>query len=281
MNRHFIQGIMLLSSAFLLCDCAPAPADNTMSISQPKEDQGESAVPAVQIEEETITPTKIGAIPVPDGYHRSVAGANSFGEYLRHVTLKTDNDTVFQYDGVPKYPQDVHHAILTIDVGKRDLQQCADAVMRLRGEYLFANKRYDEIHFNFLSDGKPRYYKDHADSAHSHKSFRKYMDYIFSYANTASLKKEMRSVAVNEMQIGDVFIQRGAPFGHAVIVVDMAANSKGEKLFMIAQSFMPAQEIHILKNFTETQLSPWYSLDFGVTLSTPQWLFNATDLKRF
>ena len=188
---------------------------------------------------------------------------------------------MFQYDGKPKFPQDVHHAILKIDVGKQDLQQCADAVMRLRGEYLFANKRYDEIHFNFLRDGKPRYYKDHADGEHSYKSFRKYMDFIFSYANTASLKKELKSVEIKELQIGDVFIQQGAPYGHAVIVVDLAENSNGEKIFMVAQSYMPAQEIHILKNFTAPQLSPWYTLNFGVTLSTPEWLFNVSDLKRF
>ena len=153
--------------------------------------------------------------------------------------------------------------------------------MRLRGEYLFAQKRYDEIHFNFLRDNKPRYYKDHADSEHSHKSFRKYMDYIFSYANTASLRRELPNVSVDDMQIGDIFIQQGLPYGHAVMVVDMAENAEGKKIFMIAQSYMPAQDIHILKNFNDSNNSPWYSVDFGDSLITPQWDFYATDLKRF
>ena len=45
------------------------------------------------------------------------------------------------------------------------------------------------------------------------------------------------------MQIGDVLIQGGSP-GHAVIVVDMAENpATGEKLYLLAQSYMPAQDI--------------------------------------
>ena len=40
------------------------------------------------------------------------------------------------------------------------------------------------------------------------------------------------------MQIGDVFLKGSLP-GHCVIVVDMAENNEtGEKLFMIAQSYM-------------------------------------------
>ena len=48
---------------------------------------------------------------------------------------------------------------------------------------------------------------------------------------------------VTSMQIGDVLIQGGSP-GHAVIVVDMAENpATGEKLYLLAQSYMPAQDI--------------------------------------
>lgn len=226
-------------------------------------------------------PDSIGAISVPNGYKRNATKPNSFGSYLRSINLKTDNNTVYLYNGEPKSSQDLHHSILDIDVGKRDLQQCADAVMRLRGEYLFAQQSYNEIHFNFLSDGKPRYYRDHADDAYSHKSFRKYMNYIFAYANTASLKREMKSIVITDMEIGDVFIQQGAPYGHAVIVIDMAENASGKKMFMIAQSYMPAQDIHVLKNLQDTKSSPWYPLDFGLNLSTPQWLFSDSDLKRF
>ena len=61
------------------------------------------------------------------------------------------------------------------------------------------------------------------------------------------------------MRIGDVFIIGGSP-GHAVIVVDMAVNPEThEKVFLLAQSYMPAQQIQLLKNNNDPDLSPWYS----------------------
>jgi len=116
----------------------------------------------------------------------------------------------------------------------------------------------------------------------SYKDFRNYLTQIFMYAGSASLSEEMQPVPdIREMQTGDVFIQGGFP-GHAVIVVDMAEQQRsGEKLFLLAQSFMPAQDVHILINPNDERLNPWYSIDFGDTLQTPEWTFTKKDLKRF
>ena len=56
--------------------------------------------------------------------------------------------------------------------------------------------------------------------------------------------------------------------------------STDEKVFLLAQSYMPAQDIHILKSF-DNYISPWYKLDFGDTLNTPEWTFTRGDLYRF
>ena len=82
------------------------------------------------------------------------------------------------------------------------------------------------------------------------------------------------------MQIGDVFIKGGSP-GHAVIVVDMAKSSTGETLFLLAQSYMPAQEIQILVNPVNDDLSPWYSTKYLDYLQTPEWGFEIDELMRF
>ena len=115
-----------------------------------------------------------------------------------------------------------------------------------------------------------------------YSNFRKYMDLVFSYAGTLSLEKQLMSVNMEDMQIGDVFIQGGSP-GHAVIVVDMAENkASGEKVFMLAQSYMPAQQTQILINPLDKDISPWYRLDsLEESLITPEWVFKRTDLKRF
>ncbi|WP_242973341.1 DUF4846 domain-containing protein [Clostridium thermosuccinogenes] len=236
-------------------------------------------------------------IQVPEGFVRIEADAGSFGEYLRNLPLKPHGSKVKYYDGRTK-PRDVHAAVLDIDVGNRDLQQCADAVMRLWAEYLYGKGLYDEIHFNFTNgfkadyatwrqgnrikvEGNNAYWVKQAEPSNDYESFRRYLDMVFAYAGTLSLSQEMKKVPLAEMRIGDVFLKGEDP-GHCVIVLDMAENKDtGEKIFIVAQSYMPAQDIHILKNPAEDEGNPWYSLDFGETLITPEWKFTKDQLVRF
>lgn len=245
-------------------------------------------------------------IPVPDGYERVDADQDSFEHWLKRLPLKEGKSPVLLYDGREKFNQDAHSAIIDIDVGRRDLQQCADAVMRLRAEYLYSVGNHEAIHFNFTSGDRADFTKwaegyrpvvegndvswaKSAEEDSSHGSFRAYMNRVFAYAGSYSLNKELTRVEdIGDMRIGDVFIQGGFPGragirpGHAVIVIDIAVNSEtGKKLFLLAQSYMPAQDIHILKNPNDDVLDPWYSLDFEGPLHTPEWTFTKDDLKRF
>ena len=116
--------------------------------------------------------------------------------------------------------------------------------------------------------------------ASDYKTFRRYLTKVFQYAGTASLTRELMPVAASsKIAPGDVFIEGGFP-GHAVIVVDTAENSAGEQVFLIAQSYMPAQQIHILKNPRDPALSPWYRYQPG-PLRTPEWRFHEGALKHF
>lgn len=66
------------------------------------------------------------------------------------------------------------------------------------------------------------------------------------------------------------------------MVVDMAVKEDtGEKVFLLAQSYMPAQEIHVLVNPNDADLSPWYRADFGEELVSPEWVFKRDMLKSF
>jgi hypothetical protein len=79
------------------------------------------------------------------------------------------------------------------------------------------------------------------------------------------------------IQAGDVLIRGGFP-GHAVIVADVAVNKNGKKVYLLAQSYMPAQDIHLLKNPVNPNLSPWYFADESLVIETPEWTFHARDL---
>ena len=218
----------------------------------------------------------------PPGFMRTVIDTASFGFFLRHLKLKTFGTRVRYYDGRSKNKSNVYISVIDMDIGNRDLQQCADAIMRLRSEFLYAGQRYQDIHFNFVSDGQPKYYEEYNEGDYSYGKFRKYLDYVFSYANTRSLSQELISLnSIEEMRIGDVFIQTGNPYGHAVIVVDMAESpDSDEKVYMLAQSYMPAQDIQVLVNRENPKISPWYILDEG-QIETPEWMFSPGDLKRF
>lgn len=212
------------------------------------------------------------------GYARVPVTAGSFAEWLRGLPLKPDGAPVLLYTGALKARQDVHAAVIDIDVGKRDLQQCADAVMRLRGEWLYAAGRLREIGFNY-TDGKRHPFSRTGKS--DYPNFRKYMNQVFAYAGTYSLERELRPVKVSQIAIGDVFIKGGFP-GHAVLVADMARNaSTGKTMFLLVQSYMPAQEMHVLKNPANADGSPWYGADFGEMLVTPEWRFTAAMLRRW
>lgn len=247
-----------------------------------------------------ITPegkTLATRIHPPKGFTRIEQSSNSYGHYLRSLPLKPHGSNVNYYDGRTKYNHNIYKAVIDLPIGNKNLHQCADALMRLRAEYLWKNKEYERIHFNFTNGfrvdytewmkGKPMIVKGNKTywgaakgPRNTYQDFWKYMELIFNYAGTLSLSKELKSVDVNDMQIGDIFIQGGSP-GHAILVTDMAINDAGEKVFLLSQSYMPAQETQILSNPNDSKNSPWYSVAFGSTLYTPEWTFSATDLKRF
>jgi hypothetical protein len=105
---------------------------------------------------------------------------------------------------------------------------------------------------------------------------------LFTYAGTASLANELPRRDLAALTAGDILIQGGFP-GHAVLVLDHAEDPGGNRYVLLGQSYMPAQQFHILKNPTDRDLSPWYRTDtLASGLMTPEWgPFTDRDLRRF
>ena len=235
--------------------------------------------------------------PPPPGTQRLATTPESFGTWLRSLPLRPPGTPVHLYDGRPKARSKVHAAVLDLDVGSRDLQQCADAVIRLRAEYLWSNDCREAIAFDFTSGDRaswtdwreglrPKIEGRNVSWLHrgakdpSYKNFRRYLDSVFTYAGSASLSRELEAVERPEhVRPGDVFIQGGFP-GHAVIVLDVAVGARGERFFLLGQSYMPAQDVHVLRNPGHDD-HPWYPAYSGGVLETPEWTFEFSDLKRF
>lgn len=303
-----LVGTILVLSMFTACQQATAPTDSFETLGEGLTEKTPhmpttfvdttgskyawaKMYNAVQALENRIAP--------PEGFIRKPFPKGSFGEWLRGIPLKPGKPDVMLFNGQPKENQDAQFAVVDIDVGKRDLQQCADAVMRLRAEYLFSQGQHDAIHFNFTSGAncpwskwkeglRPtiagsgiNWVKKMAPSE-THENFRSYMDMIFTYAGTASLEKELTRIGtLKELQVGDVLIQGGFP-GHAILVMDVVENpDNGNRKFMLAQSYMPAQDVHILLNPEDRNGGPWYDAEATGPVETPEWPFLQQDLRRF
>src|ERR1700730_2507018 len=120
-----IQPLLFVSLLFL--NCGPGLPGNSIEPKNSVNDQNENSF-------ETI-----GNIPCPPGFNRINEVPGSFGGWLRNLRLKKDK-RVYLYNGSLKQNQSAQFAVLDIPVGKEDLQQCADAVMRLKAEFLFSQK---------------------------------------------------------------------------------------------------------------------------------------------
>lgn len=237
----------------------------------------------------------------PVGYERIYN--DEYSKFLRQHPLKNDN-IVYYSNGKRKYykinNKNIWAAVFDYDIGKRDLHQCADAAIYLRAAYHYSKgpKFYDRLSYSFTNGYLTTYndwlngekinliqngtdvlitYGDKRED--NYISFRKWLDLLFTYAGTWSINEyDLDPVSINDMKPGDVFVEGGFP-GHAVTVVDVAVNPNNEKVFMLAQSFMPAQEQHVLLNPKDN--SVWYKLGGSNIFYTPEYTFESNQLKRF
>ncbi len=241
---------------------------------------GNEPIPSIN---QLSTPTKkvtryynfVKDIPLPEGYTLQNMASNSFAAWLANIPLKKDN-TVYLFNGNVKQNQEAQFAVLNISVSNKNLQQCADAVMRMRAEYLFAQNKMDEI--QFIDNERSQYkFKEPFTRAH----FVQYLDKVFGMCGSASLAKQLQQKSKFEnIAAGDVIIRGGFP-GHAVMVMALAENTEGKKIYLLAQSYMPAQDIHVLQNPMNKNLSPWYEVNDEDIIQTPEYIFKKSELMQW
>src|SRR6185295_16535169 len=93
-----------------------------------------------------INPENIRGISLPQGFNYVKDGDSIYSNWVLYLKLKK-NKTVYLYNGKLKSNQDVQYGVLNIDIGKKDLIQCADAAMKLRADHLFEKHLYNQIKF--------------------------------------------------------------------------------------------------------------------------------------
>ncbi len=235
----------------------------------------------------------------PKDYEWQEEKTDSFGYFIENFKLKPYGRQIIRYDGSPISTQHLHEAVFDIDTGNKDLQQCADAVIRLRAEYLYKIKKTDDIKFHFTSghllswndykngtrafvNGNTVSFRKTAGFDDSYQGFRNYLDLIFNYAGTISLNKETQPVLESsDLKTGDILITPGSP-GHVVFITGVCKNNEGKKLFLLSEGFTPAQSIHLLSNPFKKNISPWYDLDVNASeTKTARYIFKPTNFRSF
>lgn len=235
--------------------------------------------------------------PAPTGFVRVKLEKDSFGAFLRALPLAPPGTPVKSFAGTTLHEATHPNiaAVVAIDVGKSDLQQCADSVIRMHAEWQWSIGKRDE---HYLTAGGPemsfakyvagdRYVwsqgklalKKVPSIAATHPAFRSWLDQVFGAANTGSLAKEAKPIDVKELQPGDFVVVAGVPFGHAVLVLDLARDASGKRVALLGQGYMPAQSYQVLR---PSKAETWFAIDEASgKLATPFWPpFSFTALRR-
>lgn len=221
---------------------------------------------------------RVGDIPTPFGYSRVEAERGSYTEYLRSLPLKGRGAKVQLYTGGDARLQFLSAGVIDQDILSNS-EQCADATMRLRAEYLWNKGRYGEICFRNVNGKNMRY-----SGGSSRKAFERYMRDVFGWCSTYSVYHETKPRAIKDVQPGDVLVYPARPghkYGHAVIVVDVAKSWTGKIAVMCAEGNTPAREKHVIRNFNPLR-NPWFFLDEDdETIWISTFHFNKDELRHY
>ena len=224
---------------------------------------------------------------------------DEYSIFLREFPLK-NNNVVKYHNGENKYNNNIWAAVFDYDIGTGNLHQCADAVIFMRAQYLYTKGLFDKLQYTFVSGFKAKYldYLSHYYKVDGNKvslvlrnkklkekpeTFKKWLKEVWMYSNTWSIENfDSYRVSIMDIRPGDFFIRSNPPpgVGHAVKVVDVVSDSNGFKKVMLSQSYMPAQENHILINPRDDQV--WYEIGSSTkVIQTPEFTFHSNELRRF
>ena len=150
----------------------------------------------------------------------------------------------------------------TLDIEICDVLQCADLAYYLWGSY---NVEYLNQDVSFrLSKGEEvtwSKWKQNPKSSDFGQDFSGFMRYVFTYASSITLKRDLEEVYdVNEIQPGDVIISRmeNTPQGYHVYVVYQTESINNQLRYKLIEGNTPAVDITIRSvSWPQEKIKEW------------------------
>jgi Domain of unknown function (4846) len=184
-------------------------------------------------------------IAPPEGFTRVNVVTGSFADWLRHLpvapaerAVTNSRKQIVYQPGDPRIA-----AVIDLQPGAGNLLLAPAMMVRLRAEYLWAARATEQLAFHYTSGhlsrwsdwaagarptvhGKQVSFKKDRPEDDSRDNFCGYLETIFRYTTVYSLLQDMEKASSDSIAAGDVFVTTSKG-GHAVIVLDVAANNEG------------------------------------------------------
>jgi hypothetical protein len=277
-------------AAFAALSASPLPVDGGVgSVSAPSPVSEPPPVTAIYPWEPHASERLDARFATPGGFVRVDEARGSFGAFLRTLPLLPEGTPVVDYRGSPLYDGGHHPhiaAVVDLDIGHADLQHCADVVVRLHAEWRYGRgerdisyrsasgtvipyRRYVAGERVIAQSGNALGFIKRGARTDDHVLFRSYLDDVFTWVNTRSLERDGSRVALADLRPGDFFVVSGSPFGHAVLVLDVARDERNRLALLLGQGYMPAQSFHVLR---ASERQAWFIVEPGAaSVATPFW----------
>ena len=229
--------------------------------------------------EQTITTHSIvSQFNPPEGYERITYKNYTFADWIRNLPIKPSQSEVLDFRGNVFKGKDDTSVAAVIDwsiKGKR-LEQCMDILVRFYAEYLWEKGEQEKLTLplpgkqslkwiDWQQGFRPIFSGIGFDLIKSEKynpsekSFNKYLNLVFAESHTQQFYFANPAIKRQKIRVGDFIVKKGVK-GHAVLIVDLAQNPKGDLIALIGQGDTPACEFYLL-NYKKD--NPWIPLDFS------------------
>lgn len=209
-----------------------------------------------------------------------IALKDDWSAWLRDMPLFTQGTPVRDYEGRAFVPPAAAAAVTAVEVLGAACQ-CADMAILLRSYFKYFKEDHAAIKYKSVSgqsmswpswlkgyryklssDGRKLIiYQSGNKTEKTLVAFMKYLRFVFTYAGSASLARELPKTESLKLKPGDMYIQASPSggIGHVSIVFDVCDNQKGKRLYLIGYGYIPAMSLFIVKPGTGEGQGDWFS----------------------